>query len=111
LHDRVKKRRILSATKMKHTLTLLALCTLVAHASSGAVRGVPSDRIGGDLKGSHPGYMRVWVEKGARKVNVDNTGVPIKVRPTTLAPPRTWLLSRRILQNMSRSMAAIAPME
>jgi len=78
LHDRVKKRRILSVTKMKHTLTVLALCTLVAHASSGSVRGVPSDRIGGDLKGSHPGYMRVWVEKGARKVNVDSTGVILK---------------------------------
>src|SRR5258705_13502686 len=63
---------------MKHTLTVLALCTLVAHASSGAVRGVPSERIGGDLKGSHPGYMRVWVEKGARKVNVDSTGVILK---------------------------------
>ena len=63
---------------MKHTLTVLALCTFVALAGSGAVTGVPSDRIGGDLKGSHPGYMRVWVEKGARKVNVDSTGVILK---------------------------------
>jgi YHS domain-containing protein len=63
---------------MKHTLTVLALCTFVALAGSGAVTGVPSDRIGGDLKGSHPGYMRVWVEKGTRKVNVDSNGVILK---------------------------------
>ena len=63
---------------MKHTFTIFALCTLVAHASSGAVIQVPLDRIGADLKGSHSKYMRVWVEKGTHKVNVDSNGVILK---------------------------------
>jgi YHS domain-containing protein len=61
---------------MKHKFMVLAFCA-AAHISSGAVVQVPSDRVGGDLKTSHLG-MRVWVEKGNRKVNVDSSGVILK---------------------------------
>ena len=62
---------------MKHKLMVLAFCVAAAHISSGTVVHVPSDRVGGDLKTSHLG-MRVWVEKGAHKVNVDSKGVILK---------------------------------
>jgi YHS domain-containing protein len=62
---------------MKYKLMLLAFCAAAAHISSGMVVRVPSDRVSGDLKTSHLG-MRVWAEKGTRKVNVDSSGVILK---------------------------------
>jgi len=61
-----------------HNFTVVALCLLVAQACSGAVGAVPSDRLGGDLKDSRPGYMRVWVEKGSHRVNVDSNGIILR---------------------------------
>jgi len=62
---------------MKHKLMVLACCAAAAHISGGTAVPVPSNRVSGDLKTSHLG-MRVWVEKGARKVNVDSSGVILK---------------------------------
>jgi YHS domain-containing protein len=63
---------------MKHNFIAVALCALAAHTSSGTVVHVSSDRIGGDRKGAHSVVTRVWVEKGAHKVNVDSKGVILK---------------------------------
>ena len=63
---------------MKYKFTLFALCGLVANASSGAVKQMPSNRLGADLKGSCPGYTRVWIEANHRRVNVDSNGVILK---------------------------------
>jgi YHS domain-containing protein len=62
---------------MKHGLIVFAFGTLMAHNLSATVINFPGDRVGGDLKNFHPG-MRVWVEKGALKVNVDSNGVILK---------------------------------
>jgi YHS domain-containing protein len=62
---------------MKHKLMVLGFCVAAAQISSGTVVQVPSDRVSGDLKSSHLG-MRVWAEKGAKKVNVDSNGVILK---------------------------------
>jgi YHS domain-containing protein len=39
--------------------------------------GISSDQLDGTLKSSHLG-MRVWVEKGSHKVNVDSNGLILK---------------------------------
>jgi YHS domain-containing protein len=63
---------------MKRNFLVLALCAIGTHISSGAILNVPSDRISGDLKGSHP-TIRVWAEKSATpKVDVDSKGVILK---------------------------------
>jgi YHS domain-containing protein len=62
---------------MKHGLIVFALTALIAHNSSATVTNFPPDRLGKNLKISHPG-MRVWVEKGVHKVNVDRNGVILK---------------------------------
>ena len=63
---------------MKHHLTLFVLCALVANASNAAVRQMPLNRLGADLKGSYPGDTRVLIEKRNQGVNVDSNGVILK---------------------------------
>jgi YHS domain-containing protein len=60
--------------RMKHSFVVFALSVLTTFYSYAAVANIPFDR---DLKSFHPG-MRVWVEKGTRKVNVDSNGVILK---------------------------------
>jgi YHS domain-containing protein len=63
---------------MKNYFTAFALCTLIAQASSGAMSPVASDHMRVDLRGPDSGHMRVWIENGARKINVDKNGVILK---------------------------------
>jgi hypothetical protein len=63
---------------MKIYFAAFALCTLIAQASSGAMSPVAWDRIGADLRGPDSGHMRVWTEKGTRKINVDRNGVILR---------------------------------
>lgn len=69
--------KTLAQLTMKHSFILCVLWTLTAYNSSATAANFPSDRVGGDLKTFHPG-MRVWVEKGAHKLNVDSNGVILK---------------------------------
>jgi hypothetical protein len=119
----------------KPGMIVFALGALIAHNSSAMVTNFPSDLRDGDLKISHPG-IRVWAEKVVHKVNVDSNGVIlkgydpvayftqkkaskgvlntralIKERPTISVRQRTWLLSKRILQNMFRNTAVFVPMK
>src|SRR6266478_8130400 len=71
------KCKTLSQRRMKHSFVVFALSVLTTVYSSAALTNFPSDRAGGDLKTFNPG-MRVWVEKGIRKVNVDSNGVILK---------------------------------
>ena len=69
--------KTLPQPRMKHSFVVFALWALTTYHSSAALTNFPSDRAGGDLKTFYPG-MRVWVEKGMRKVNVDSNGVILK---------------------------------
>jgi YHS domain-containing protein len=71
------KYKTLTNLIMKHGLIVFAFGTLMAHNSSATVINFPSDRRSGDLKNFYL-RMRVWVEKGAHKVNVDSNGVILK---------------------------------
>ena len=71
------KCKTLTNLMMKHGLIVFALGALIAHNSSATVTNFPPDRLGKNLKISHPG-MRVWVEKGVHKANVDRNGVILK---------------------------------
>jgi YHS domain-containing protein len=68
------KCKTLPRRRMKHSFVVFALSVLTTFYSYAAVANIPFDR---DLKSFHPG-MRVWVEKGTRKVNVDSNGVILK---------------------------------
>jgi YHS domain-containing protein len=76
-HPFDSKRKTLAHPIMKQSLIVFALWAFTANNSSATVTNFPSDRLGGDLKTFHPG-MRVWVEKGTHKVNVDSNGVILK---------------------------------
>jgi YHS domain-containing protein len=71
------KYKTLAQPIIKQSLVVFALWALAANNSSATVTNFPSDRVGGNLKTFHPG-VRVWVEKGAHKVNVDSNGVILK---------------------------------
>ncbi len=71
------KCKTLPQPRMKHSFIVFALWALTAYYGSAAVTNFPSHRAAGDLKTFNPG-MRVWVEKGIRKVNVDSNGVILK---------------------------------
>src|SRR6266446_3408152 len=71
------KCKTLSQRRMKHSFVVFALSVLTTVYSSAAVTNFPSHRAGGNFETFHPG-MRVWVEKGIRKVNVDSNGVILK---------------------------------
>lgn len=51
---------------------------LLAHASSGTMNHSEFDTINADLQGSSSESTRVWVEKSARRVNLDSNGVILK---------------------------------
>jgi len=76
-HILAAKCKTLPQPRLKHSFVVFALWALTTYYSSAAITNFPSDRAGGDLKTFHPG-MRVWVEKGIRKVNVDSNGVILK---------------------------------
>jgi YHS domain-containing protein len=63
---------------MKNYLSVFALSMLVAHASSGTMNHSEFDTINADLQGPNLGSTRVWVEKSARRANVDSNGVILK---------------------------------
>jgi YHS domain-containing protein len=71
------KRGTLTHLIRKHGLIVFVPLALIAYNSSAAVTNFPSDRVSGDLKIFQPA-MRVWVEKGTHKVNVDSNGVILK---------------------------------
>jgi YHS domain-containing protein len=71
------KCKTLPQPRMKHSFIVFALWALTAYYGSAAVTNFPSHRAARDLKTFNPG-MRVWVEKGIRKVNVDSNGVILK---------------------------------
>jgi YHS domain-containing protein len=76
-HILAAKCKTLPQPRPKHSFVVFALSALATYYSSAAVTALPSHRAGGDLKTPHP-VMRVWVEKGVRKVNVDSNGVILK---------------------------------
>src|SRR5260221_180053 len=63
---------------MKHCCILFTLCTLIAQASNGSVMPVASDRMRLDQRISEPLKMRVWVERGTPKLNLDSNRVILK---------------------------------
>ena len=63
---------------MKNHLSVFSLSMLLAHASSGTMNHSEFDTINADSRGSNSGSTRVWVEKSARRVNVDSNGVILK---------------------------------
>jgi YHS domain-containing protein len=71
------KFKTLTNLATKHGLIVFALATLIAYNSSATVTNFPSDRLDGDPKVFHP-EMRVWVEKGVHRLNVDSNGVILK---------------------------------
>src|SRR6266481_1990945 len=76
-HILAAKCKTLPQPRMKHSFVVFALWALTAYYSSAAVTNFPSHRAGGNFETFHPG-MRVSVEKGIRKVNVDSNGVILK---------------------------------
>jgi YHS domain-containing protein len=58
---------------MKHRLIVFALGALIAHNTSAMVTNFLSDGV----VLFHPG-MRVWIEKGAHKLNLDSNGAILK---------------------------------
>ena len=71
------KRKTLAQLAMTHSFIVFVLCTLTAYNSTATAANFPPDHAGGDVKTFHSG-MRVWVEKGTQKVNVDSNGVILK---------------------------------
>jgi YHS domain-containing protein len=63
---------------MKNYLTVFALAILLVHASSGTMNHSGFATVDPALPGSNSGSPRVWVEKSARRVNVDSNGVILK---------------------------------
>ena len=63
---------------MKNHLSVFSLSMLLAHASSGTMNHSEFDTINADSRDSNSGSTRVWVEKSARRVNVDSNGVILK---------------------------------
>ncbi len=57
---------------MKHCCILFTLCTLIAQASNGSVMRLAFDRMRVDQRIFEPLKMRVWVERGTPKLNLDN---------------------------------------
>ncbi len=63
---------------MKHCCILFTLCTLIAQASNGSVMRLAFDSMRVDQRIFEPLKMRVWVERGTPKLNLDNNGVILK---------------------------------
>ncbi len=63
---------------MKNYLSIFSLSMLLAHASSGTMNHSEFDKINVDLQSSKSIFSRVWVEKSARRVNVDSNEVILK---------------------------------